>query len=125
MKYPFQPKTNLKLQRGDYWAVQREDGRFGYYAYLYPFSNRNSMIVALLRITGSEPIISKTNRIEMHKVVMTSVKTFKETNSSILGNIEDRLDIEECEAWKDEFKSNTTVWGYRLMKSKVNEVQPE
>ena len=121
MKYPFEPKSTVKLQLGDYWCVQRRDGQFGYFSFLYPFSGRTSFIVALLKDAGSTELIMA-QRVEIHAVGMTVIRTFAATGSRIVGNIAEKLDLAECEAWRDEFETRSTVWGYQMLSELVNEV---
>ena len=121
MRYPFQPKSTARLRLGDYWAVRRKDGRFGFFAFLYSFSGRTGMIVALLNDVGvSETLRAK--RVAIHSTGVTHVRTFAATRSVILGNLAEKLDLAECEAWREEFRSHSTVWGYQLLAELVNGV---
>jgi hypothetical protein len=121
MSYPFEPKSTVKLRLGDYWSVPRRDGQFGYFAFLYPFSGRTSMIVALLKEVGASELITA-KRVEIQSVGMTIIRTFATTKSKILGNVADKLNLEECEEWRKEFETRSTVWGYALLADLVNGV---
>ncbi len=121
MSYPFQPKSTAKLRLGDYWAVRRNDGQFGYFAFLYPFSGRTGMITALLNHVGASESL-RADRVQIHSVGVTTIRTFMATQSVIQGNVAEKLDLAECEAWREEFQTRSTVWGYALLADLVNTV---
>jgi hypothetical protein len=74
----------------------------------------------MAKLGASGLIIAK--RVEIHSVGITTIHTFEATKSMILGNIVDKLDLGECEAWREEFRTRSTVWGYKLLADLVNKV---
>lgn len=122
-KYPFLPLSNARLQTGDYWTIQRDDGYFGFFAFLYPWSEgRTGMIVALLDYVSSTSQLNPA-RVDIHSVGITTTRTFKALGTEVIGNLENKLDLAECEAWREEFNTRSTVWGYMILSKLVNSVR--
>ena len=86
------PKSTAKLRVGDYWAVQRSDGDFGFIVFLSHWHTFRSVFNAgLLDIVLPEPHLSDTGPIlNVARVGRLHVKTFRETSTNVLGNVQTR-----------------------------------
>ncbi|HXJ55602.1 MAG TPA: hypothetical protein VNU68_02955 [Verrucomicrobiae bacterium] len=77
------------------------------------------MIVAVLKELGASELMTAKG-VEIHSVGITTINTFEATQSIILGNVSDKLDQGECEAWREQFRTRSTVWGYKVLADLVN-----
>ena len=88
MKYPFIPKSNIKLEKGEYWSLPLRDRVYSYFVVLdLPDSkNRTAVFLGLLEYTSDKPVLDS----KKHKIIWQAslhVKTIKECGGMIQGKI--------------------------------------
>ena len=92
MKYPYIPKSNKSLRRGDYWLIELENGFFavGIVVDIPPPELKLKMefIAGLLNWKGNEtPKITDLKNLKIIKQGKAHIKTIEYTGGELLGNI--------------------------------------
>lgn len=121
-KYPFIPKTNVKMRFGDYWPVQRDDGDFGFCVFLEPWAHlRKGIVIALLDLVSDSPIVDEHGPIlRLVEAGNTNVETFPATSTSVVGNIASRIDRARVDELLAQLAVESHVWGIKVPPMRAN-----
>lgn len=113
MPEAFIPKTSVKLKRGDYAFLLRDDGRFVPMVFLEHVPKRRvTFYGALLDLVLDEPFIdAKGPRLNLCELAMIDIEAFGAANAPVVGNLLERLDEIHIRAQLKKQRTQGLVWG--------------
>ncbi len=123
------PKSTAKIKEGDYCLIQRDDGRYVPFVYLFKQgASRNyfygGIANTVLESDNSEDI---PNGIDVTDYALLHIKCFKENNTPIVGNLMDKLKKNTFTTITSDVSnasvgSKSSVWGYKTIFKYANKV---
>ena len=122
------PKSTTKLKAGDFCFVQRTDGFFVPFVFLFPHLGRTSFFGGIVNARVDTPDLSKLPMcLRVTEYAVVHVQCFAKNNTPILGNILERIpkeDMRKIEKDVSEVKVGTirNVWGYKTIFKYANEL---
>lgn len=123
------PASTAKLQPGDVCFIMRSDGRFVPFAFLCsPGKTRAAFYGALGKAVVSEPKIELLPlHVPISEVALIHIKSLKENNTPLVGNIADRIGREviaaTCrQAVSQEIGAVSKVWGNQTLLRKAEAI---
>ncbi len=87
-KYPYLPKSNLKIELGEYWSLTLDNGKYAFFVFLdIPTDgDQRSVLIGLVDYTSFEPLLLNSR----HKILWQSVvhiKSVAECGGLVQGKI--------------------------------------
>ncbi|CAB5081505.1 hypothetical protein D3OALGB2SA_649 [Olavius algarvensis associated proteobacterium Delta 3] len=88
MKYPFLPKSNLKIKKGEYWNIPLRDGEHAFFMFI-DLPNREdqrTVFIGMLNHKSKNPVLDKGD----YKILWQSIahiKIVKECGGLVQGRI--------------------------------------
>jgi hypothetical protein len=124
MSAPFIPKTSVKLRRGDFAMLKREDGRYVPLVFLSPVPGKRVVFYgALLTVLCDAAYIPEgKGKLCIAEVAMIDIDVFSELNAPILGNLGAHLSEPEVEERLNEMRTRSLVWGRRTPLKYANNI---
>ena len=112
MPEAFIPKTSVKLKRGDYAFLPRDDGRFVPIVFLDHVPKRRvTFYGALLDLVLDKPFIDADGpRLKLGELAMIDIDAFGAANAPVVGNLLTRLDEMHIRAQLEQHTQGL-VWG--------------
>jgi hypothetical protein len=119
---PMIPKSNARLSIGDYCLVQRHDGRYVPFVYVGKRgAERMYFFGALANVILSSGLLDCIpERLVLGAHALIHIKSYRENNTPILGNIRDRLDELSLARIARDLEGSgightASVWGWRTI----------
>jgi hypothetical protein len=94
MKYPFLPKSNLKIQKGEYWNIPLSNGEHAFVMFIdLPDSgDQRTVFIGMLDQKTTIPVLEE----DEYKIIwqtMAHIKTIKECGGIVQGRLKPRLGV--------------------------------
>jgi len=124
MSDPFIPKTSVKLQRGDFAMLSREDGRYVPLVFLSPVPGKRVVFYgALLAVLCDTAYIPEgKGRLSIAEAAIIDIDVFSELKAPILGNLGEHLSEPEVEGRLNDLRTQSLVWGRRTPLKYANNI---
>jgi hypothetical protein len=87
------PKSNLKLNRGDYAFLRRDDGRFAILVFIAPVDGmRSAFWGAILAVVCRVASLPNSATLPVSTMALMHIGVFAHNDAPIVGNLDARLD---------------------------------
>ena len=125
MKYPYEPKSNKKLEAGEFWPIQLSNNQYACGVVLGIPNKEKNRVVFIAGLTNwinsEEPNEYNLNdkKIRIEKLGKAHIKTITSRGEKIRGKV--RLDL--IENYKLEEQDSLNTWGYNFINLLADDLQ--